>query len=124
MAKVKLTPKSTMGILNLTPDLEITREKEAEVSVTFAINRMGDPNFLFSFSEEDRLGLESANEQLLDSAMIGLGVPNLTAKGLTDILLPPKIAPKTLPKTLPKKRSTTKTTKKGTVKDSSKSSIL
>lgn len=120
MAKVKLTPKSTMGILNLTPDLEITREKEAEVSVTFAINRMGDPNFLFSFSEEDRLGLESANEQLLDSAMIGLGVPNLTAKGLTDILLPPKIAPKTLPK----KRSTTKTTKKGTVKDSSKSSIL
>tara|TARA_R100001377_G_C3167155_1_gene101726 strand:- start:562 stop:912 length:351 start_codon:yes stop_codon:yes gene_type:complete len=116
VAKVKLTPKSTIGLLNITPDLEITREKEAEVSVTFAINRMGDPNLLFSFSEEDRLGLESASEQLLASAMTGLRVTNLTAKMLVDTLLPPIKSPK--------RRSITKPAKKETVKDSSESALL
>jgi len=126
VVKVKLTPKSTMGLYNITPDLTITREKEAEVSVVFAINCLGDPNFLFIFSEEDRLELENANEQLLDSASIGLGVSNLTGKILTDTLLPPKIVPKKA-KAVPKKRTptkTTKTTKKESAKAPSKSSLL
>ena len=123
MVKVKLTPKSTMGRYKITPDLTITREREAEVSVVFAINCLGDPNFLFIFSEEDRLALENSDEQLLDSASIGLGVGNLTGKILADTLLPPKIVPKKAPKVVPKKRSSAKTTKM-TKKESSESSLL
>ena len=116
MVKVKLTPNSTIGLLNITPDSLITREKEAEVSVVFAINCIGDPNYLFTFSEDDRLELENANSQLLDSASIGLGIENLSAKMLTDTLLPPKV--------VPKKRSLPKTTKKESAKASSKSSLV
>ena len=105
MVKLKLTPNSTMGLLKVTPTQEITREKEIEVSVAFAINRIGDPNYLFTFEECDRSELEGADEKLLASASIGLK-RELTAKDLVDTLLPKKVVPK---KTTPKK-----TTKKAT----------
>ena len=89
----------------VTPTQEITREKEIEVSVAFAINRIGDPNYLFTFEECDRSELENADEKLLASASIGLK-RELTAKDLVDTLLPKKVVPK---KTTPKK-----TTKKAT----------
>ena len=94
-----------MGLLQVTPNDTITREKEIEVSVAFAINRIGDPNFLFTFEECDRSELENADEKLLASASIGLK-RELTAKDLVDTLLPKKVVPK---KTTPKK-----TTKKAT----------
>tara|TARA_Y100001937_G_scaffold67122_1_gene91754 strand:- start:597 stop:902 length:306 start_codon:yes stop_codon:yes gene_type:complete len=94
-----------MGLLKVTPTQEITREKEIEVSVAFAINRIGDPNYLFTFEECDRSELENADEKLLASASIGLK-RELTAKDLVDTLLPKKVVPK---KTTPKK-----TTKKAT----------
>ena len=94
-----------MGLLKVTPTQEITREKEIEVSVAFAINRIGDPNYLFTFEECDRSELEGADEKLLASASIGLK-RELTAKDLVDTLLPKKVVPK---KTTPKK-----TTKKAT----------
>ncbi len=105
MVKLKLTPNSSMGLLKVTPTQEITREKEIEVSVAFAINRIGDPNYLFTFEECDRSELENADEKLLASASIGLK-RELTAKDLVDTLLPKKVVPK---KTTPKK-----TTKKAT----------
>ena len=105
MVKLKLTPNSSIGLLKVTPTQEITREKEIEVSVAFAINRIGDPNYLFTFEESDRPVLENADEKLLASASIGLK-RELTAKDLVDALLPKKAVPK---KTTPKK-----TTKKAT----------
>lgn len=105
MVKLKLTPNSTIGRLQVTPKQEITREKEIEVSVAFAINRIGDPNYLFTFEECDRSELENADEKLLASASIGLK-RELTAKDLVNTLLPKKVVPK---KTTPKK-----TTKKAT----------
>ena len=105
MVKLKLTPNSSIGLLKVTPTQEITREKEIEVSVAFAINRIGDPNYLFTFEECDRSELENADEKLLASASIGLK-RELTAKDLVDTLLPKKVVPK---KTTPKK-----TTKKAT----------
>lgn len=88
-----------MGLLKVTPTQEITREKEIEVSVAFAINCIGDPNYLFTFEECDRSELENADEKLLASASIGLK-RELTAKDLVDTLLPKKVVPK---KTTPKK---------------------
>lgn len=115
MVKLKLTPNSTMGLLQVTPNDTITREKEIEVSVAFAINRIGDPNFLFTFEECDRLELEKADDKLLASAGSGLGKEDLTAEMLVKTLLPPKVVPK---------KSTSKTTKKATAtKSSSKSSL-
>ena len=105
MVKLKLTPNSSIGLLKVTPTQEITREKEIEVSVAFAINRIGDPNYLFTFEESDRPELENADEKLLASASIGLK-RELTAKDLVNTLLPKKVVPK---KTTPKK-----TTKKAT----------
>ena len=99
MVKLKLTPNSSIGLLKVTPTQEITREKEIEVSVAFAINRIGDPNYLFTFEECDRSELENADEKLLASASIGLK-RELTAKDLVDTLLPKKVVPK---KTTPKK---------------------
>lgn len=99
MVKLKLTPNSSIGLLKVTPTQEITREKEIEVSVAFAINRIGDPNYLFTFEECDRSELENADEKLLASASIGLN-RELTAKDLVDALLPKKAVPK---KTTPKK---------------------
>lgn len=98
-----------MGHLQVTPKQEITREKEIEVSVAFAINRIGDPNYLFTFEESDRSELENADEKLLASASFGLR-KELTAKQLVDILLPKKTTPK-------------KTTPKKTTKKASKSSL-
>ena len=98
-----------MGRLQVTPKQEITREKEIEVSVAFAINRIGDPNYLFTFEESDRSELENADEKLLASASIGLG-KELTAKQLVNTLLPKKTTPK-------------KTTPKKTTKKASKSSL-
>ena len=109
MVKLKLTPNSTMGLLKVTPTQEITREKEIEVSVVFAINRIGDPNYLFTFEECDRSELENADEKLLASASIGLK-RELTAKDLVDSLLPKKVVPK-------------KTTPKKTTKKANKSSL-
>ena len=110
MVKLKLTPNSTIGRLQVTPKQEITREKEIEVSVAFAINRIGDPNYLFTFEECDRSDLENADERLLASASIGLK-RELTAEGLVDTLLPKKVLPK---KIVPKKTTPKKTTKKAT----------
>mgnify|MGYP003135647101 CR=1 FL=1 len=102
-----------MGHLKVTPTQEITREKEIEVSVAFAINRIGDPNYLFTFEECDRSELENADEKLLASACSGLGKDELTAELLVKTLLPPKVVPK-------KKTTAKKTT---TSKSSSKSSL-
>lgn len=113
MVKLKLTPNSTIGLLQVTPNDTITREKEIEVSVAFAINRIGDPNYLFTFEECDRLDLEKADEKLLASACSGLGKDELTAEMLVKTLLPPKVVPK-------KKTTTKKTTAS---KSSSKSSL-
>tara|TARA_R100001463_G_scaffold64644_1_gene117726 strand:+ start:1063 stop:1416 length:354 start_codon:yes stop_codon:yes gene_type:complete len=110
LVKLKLTPNSTIGRLQVTPKQEITREKEIEVSVAFAINRIGDPNYLFTFEECDRSDLENADERLLASASIGLK-RELTAEGLVDTLLPKKVLPK---KIVPKKTTPKKTTKKAT----------
>ena len=109
MVKLKLTPNSSIGLLKVTPTQEITREKEIEVSVAFAINRIGDPNYLFTFEECDRSELENADEKLLASASIGLK-RELTAKDLVDTLLPKKVVPK-------------KTTPKKTTKQATKSSL-
>ena len=109
MVKLKLTPNSSIGHLQVTPTQVITREKEIEVSVAFAINRIGDPNYLFTFEESDRSELESADEKLLASASIGLRKDDLTVKTLVNTLLPPKVIPK---KTTPKKTTPKKTTKK------------
>ena len=115
MVTVKLTPNSSIGLLNINPDQQITREKEAEVSVVYAINCIADPNYLFTFSEDDRLELENANSQLLASASIGLGIEDLTAEMLVKTLLPPK--------RILKKRSAPKSTKKSVAKDSTKSAL-
>ena len=93
-----------MGRLQVTPKQEITREKEIEVSVAFAINRIGDPNYLFTFEESDRSELENADEKLLASASFGLK-KELTAKQLVDTLLPKKTPKKTTPKKTTKKAS-------------------
>ena len=113
MVKLKLTPNSSIGHLQVTPTQVITREKEIEVSVAFAINRIGDPNYLFTFEECDRSELESADEKLLASASIGLRKDDLTVKTLVNTLLPPKV--------IPKKKTTAKKTT--TSKSSSKSSL-
>jgi len=104
LVKLKLTPNSSMGRLQVTPKQEITREKEIEVSVAFAINRIGDPNYLFTFEESDRSELENADEKLLASASFGLK-KELTAKQLVDTLLPKKTPKKTTPKKTTKKAS-------------------
>ena len=114
MVKLKLTPNSKLGRLQVTPNDTITKDKEIEVSVAFAINRIGDPNYLFTFEECDRSDLESADEKLLASASYGLK-RELTAEMLVKTLLPPKIAPKkTTPKT-PKKTTATKSGSKSSL---------
>jgi|TARA_B100000085_G_C18192971_1_gene370385 hypothetical protein len=110
LVKLKLTPNSSIAKLKVTPTQEITREKEIEVSVAFAINRIGDPNYLFTFEECDRSDLESADEKLLASASIGLR-KEVTAKELVETLLPKK-------KVVPKKTTPKKTTRKTTTKSS------
>ena len=111
MVTVRLTDNSTIGRLNITPKQEITRKEEATVSVKWAVLRLSDPNYFFTFSEEDREELLALNEKLVLMGCKETGKDILTAKELADELLPKKEKPKPKPKPKPKAKTPSKTKK-------------
>ncbi len=107
MVTVRLTDNSTIGRLNITPKQEITRKEEATVSVKWAVLRLSDPNYFFSFGEEDREELLALNEKLVLMGCKETGKDISTVKELADELLPKKEKPKQKPKPKPKPKAKT-----------------
>jgi len=107
LVTVRLTDDSTIGRLNITPKQEITRKEEATVSVKWAVLRLSDPNYFFTFGEEDREELLGLNEKLTIIACKETGKDISTAKELADELLPKKEKPKPKPKPKPKTKAKT-----------------
>lgn len=114
MVTVRLTDDSKIGRLNITPKQEITRKEEATVSVRWAVLRLSDPNYFFSFGEEDREELLALNEKLVLMGCKETGKDISTVKELADELLPKKevIRKKPTPKPKPKPKPKAKTPSK------------
>ena len=108
MVTVRLTDDSKIGRLNITPKQEITRKEEATVSVKWAVLRLSDPNYFFTFGEEDREELLALNEKLVLAGCKETGKDISTVKELANELLPKKEKPKPKPKPKPKTPSKTK----------------
>jgi hypothetical protein len=109
LVTVRLTDDSKIGRLNITPKQEITRKEEATVSVKWAVLRLSDPNYFFSFGEEDREELLALSEKLALMGCKETGKDISTAKELADELLPKKevIRKKPTPKPKPKPKAKT-----------------
>ena len=112
MVTVRLTDDSKIGRLNITPKQEITRKDEATVSVKWSVVRLSDPNYFFTFGEEDREELLALNEKLVLIGCKETGKDISTVKELADELLPKKEKSKPKPKPKPKPRPKAKTPSK------------
>ena len=111
MVTVRLTDNSKIGRLNITPKQEITRKEEATVSVKWAVLRLSDPNYFFTFGEEDREELLALDEKVALLGCKETGKDISTAEELADELLPKKEKPKPKPKPKPKAKTPSKTKK-------------
>ena len=111
MVTVRLTDDSKIGRLNITPKQEITRKEEATVSVKWAVLRLSDPNYFFTFGEEDREELLALSDKLILMGCKETGKDISTAKDLADELLPKKANPKPKPKPKPKTKTPSKAKK-------------
>ena len=111
MVTVRLTDDSKIGRLNITPKQEITRKEEATVSVKWAVLRLSDPNYFFTFGEADREELLALDEKLVLLGCKETGQDISTAKDLADELLPKKAKAKPKPKPKPRAKTSSKAKK-------------
>ena len=70
---------------------EITRNDSTSVLLRWAVIRVNDTNLMFTFDESDRDGLNSLEGSLLSEVCRSMGLDEVSAESVTDMLLPKKI---------------------------------
>jgi len=77
---------SRMTVVGTEGPTEITRDEACSVSSSWAIIRLSDPNFLFTFEESDREFLSSLEGKILDLALRELKIKGSASDVETTLL--------------------------------------